>query len=143
MTRTCLYRTDQKRNQVLFLSLPLGHIPTCPESSPYQTFDDFQKFLHNHSNALVTQESADRLEMRGPHEVPVGAVDVAVGNVEGLENRGGDRVRDHAPIIRVPARVLAGEVVLMEGTGPGLIRALTGDPMNTSEDVGQGERCGQ
>lgn len=57
------------------------------EVLPYQALDDLQQFLHDHSDALVTQESADGLEMRGPHKVPVGAVDVAVGDVERLESR--------------------------------------------------------
>lgn len=63
------------------------------EAPPYQTLDDLQQFLHDHGDALVTQESTDGLEMGGPNEVPVGAVDVAVGNVERLENRGCGRVR--------------------------------------------------
>lgn len=63
------------------------------EAPPYQTLDDLQQFLHDHGDALVTQESTDGLEMGGPDEVPVGAVDVAVGNVERLENRGCGRVR--------------------------------------------------
>lgn len=33
------------------------------------------------------KESADGLEVRGPHEVPVRAVDVAVGDVERLKER--------------------------------------------------------
>ena len=49
-----------------------------------QALDDFQQFLHDHSDALVAQQSADGLEVRGPHKVPVGAIDVAVGNVERL-----------------------------------------------------------
>lgn len=57
------------------------------EVLPYQALDDLQQFLHDHSDALVTQESADGLEVRGPHEVPVGAVDVTVGDVERLESR--------------------------------------------------------
>lgn len=54
---------------------------------PYQALDDLQEFLHDHCDALVTQESADGLEVRGAHKVPVRAVDVAVGNVERLEDR--------------------------------------------------------
>lgn len=65
--------------------LPTGPLPG---PLPHQAFDDLQQFLHDHSNALVTEESADSLEMWGPHKVPVGAVDVAVGDVERLENRG-------------------------------------------------------
>lgn len=59
-----------------------------PQQHPYQALDDFQELLHDHSNALVAQQSADGLEVRGAHEVPVRAVDVAVGNVERLETRG-------------------------------------------------------
>ena len=58
--------------------LPTGPLPG---PLPHQAFDDLQQFLHDHSNALVTEESADSLEMWGPHKVPVGAVDVAVGDV--------------------------------------------------------------
>lgn len=60
---------------------------------PYQALDDLQQFLHDHCDALVTQESADGLEVRRAHKVPVRAVDVAVGNVERLEHRGCDEVR--------------------------------------------------
>lgn len=56
-----------------------------PPAPTYQALDNFQEFLHDHSNALVAQQSADGLEVRGAHEVPVRAIDVAVGNVEGLE----------------------------------------------------------
>lgn len=74
----------------MFLSTLL--VPGLGEALPYQALDDLQQFLHDHSDALVTQESADGLEVRGPHEVPVGAVDVAVGNVKRLENRGWGKV---------------------------------------------------
>jgi hypothetical protein len=80
------------------ISSPPGHIPGCSEVSPYQAFDNFQQLLHDHSNALVTQESADGLEVRGAHEIPVGAVDVAVGNVERLENRSCGKVSD--PVLK-------------------------------------------
>lgn len=56
-----------------------------PPTPTYQALDNFQEFLHDHSNALVAQQSADGLEVRGAHEVPVRAIDVAVGNVERLE----------------------------------------------------------
>lgn len=54
---------------------------------PYQALDDLEQLLHDHSDALVPQESADGLEMWGAHKIPVGAIDVAVGNVEGLEDK--------------------------------------------------------
>lgn len=59
--------------------------PQPPSYQAYQALDNFQEFLHDHSNALVAQQSADGLEVRGAHEVPVRAIDVAVGNVERLE----------------------------------------------------------
>lgn len=62
----------------------LFHIRSSTQAFPYQALDDFQQFLHDHSDALVAQQSADGLEVRGPHKVPVGAIDVAVGNVERL-----------------------------------------------------------
>lgn len=78
----------------MFLSTPPGRIPGLTEAPSYQALDDLQQFFHDHSDALVTQEPADGLEMRRPHEVSVGAVDVAVGNVERLENRDCGKVRD-------------------------------------------------
>lgn len=66
---------------------PTGVIPGRCEALPYQALDYLQQLLHDHGNALVTQESADGLEVGGPHEVPVGAVDVAVGDVERLQYR--------------------------------------------------------
>lgn len=71
--------------------VPIHHAGAHPRphvARPYQTLDDLQQLLHDHGDALVAQESADGLEVRGPHEVPVGAVDVAVGDVERLEKRG-------------------------------------------------------
>lgn len=62
----------------------LLNIHDSTQVSPYQALDDLQQFLHDHGDALVAQQSADGLEVRGSHKVPVGAVDVAVGNVEGL-----------------------------------------------------------
>lgn len=61
------------------------HHSAEPPTPTYQALDNFQEFLHDHSNALVAQQSADGLEVRGAHEVPVRAIDVAVGNVERLE----------------------------------------------------------
>lgn len=66
---------------------PAGAHPRPRVARPYQALDDLQQLLHDHGDALVAQESADGLEVRGPHEVPVGAVDVAVGDVERLEKR--------------------------------------------------------
>lgn len=51
----------------------------------YQALDNLQQLLHDDGDPLVAQEPADRLEVRRPHKVAVGAVDVAVGNVERLE----------------------------------------------------------
>lgn len=75
-----------QKNQSCAQLLCLGTLKTalCPTPT-YQALDNFQEFLHDHSNALVAQQSADGLEVRGAHEVPVRAIDVAVGNVEGLE----------------------------------------------------------
>lgn len=56
------------------------------QAQNYQALDDLQQLLHDHSNALVAQEPADGFEVRWPHEVAVGAVDVAVGDVQGLGN---------------------------------------------------------
>lgn len=62
-----------------------GDIHASTQVSPYQALDNFQQFLHDYGDALVAQQSADGLEVRGPHKVPVGAIDVAVGNVERLK----------------------------------------------------------
>lgn len=64
-----------------------GVSPSQGQAQHYQALDDLQQLLHDHSNALVAQEPTDGLEMRWPHEVAVGAVDVAVGDVERLEIR--------------------------------------------------------
>lgn len=50
----------------------------------YQTLDNLKQLLHHYSNALVTKEAADGLEVRRANKVPVGAVYVGVGNVQRL-----------------------------------------------------------
>lgn len=50
----------------------------------YQALDNLEQFLHHHGNALVSQETADGLEVWGAHKIPVGAVDVGVGDVQRL-----------------------------------------------------------
>lgn len=63
----------------------LGFLHHQGQAQNYQALDNLQQLLHDHSNALVAQEPTDGLEMRRPHEVAVGAVDVAVGDVERLQ----------------------------------------------------------
>ena len=50
----------------------------------YQALDNLQQLLHHHGDALVTKETADGLEVRWADKVPVRAVYVGVGNVQGL-----------------------------------------------------------
>lgn len=50
----------------------------------YQALDDLQQFLHHHSYPLVSKKTADCLKMRGAHKVAVGAINVAVCNVQWL-----------------------------------------------------------
>lgn len=50
----------------------------------YQAFDNLKQLLHHYSNALVTKETADGLEVRWANKVSVGAVYVGVGNVQRL-----------------------------------------------------------
>lgn len=57
----------------------------------YQAFDNLEQLLHHHSDALVTEEAADGLEMRRPHKVSVGAVYVGVGNVQRLRRKANRR----------------------------------------------------
>lgn len=66
--------------RVVLTSWPEPH----PQLHHYQALDDLQQFFHHHSNPLVPKEPADCLEMRRSHKVPVGAIDVAVGDVEWL-----------------------------------------------------------
>lgn len=83
-TRKC---PDAANTRIPKLTLPapiqaLGFL----QAQNYQALDDLQQLLHDHSNALVAQEATDGLEVRWPHKVAVGAVDVAVGDVERLGN---------------------------------------------------------
>lgn len=50
----------------------------------YQALDNLEQLLHHYSNALVTKETADGLEVRRANKVSVGAVYVGVGNVQRL-----------------------------------------------------------
>lgn len=50
----------------------------------YQALDNFKQLLHHYSDALVTKETADGLEVRRANKVSVGAVYVGVGNVQRL-----------------------------------------------------------
>lgn len=59
----------------------------------YQALDNLEQFLHHHGDALVAEQTADGLEVRRAHKVPVGAVYVGVGDVEGLE---GERDRQRS-----------------------------------------------
>lgn len=68
----------------------LGFLHHQGQAQNYQALDDLQQLFHDHGNALVAQEPTDGLEMRRPHEIAVGAVDVAVGDVEGLGNWNSD-----------------------------------------------------
>lgn len=52
----------------------------------YQALDDLQQLFHDHCDPLIAKKPADRLEMRWPHKIAVGAIDVTVGNVERLRN---------------------------------------------------------
>lgn len=47
----------------------------------YQALDNLKQLFHHYSNALVTKETADGLEVRRANKVSVGAVYVGVGNV--------------------------------------------------------------
>lgn len=50
----------------------------------YQALDNLKQLLHHYSDALVTKETADGLEVRRANKVSVGAVYVGVGNVQRL-----------------------------------------------------------
>lgn len=67
-----------------------GSVVCCEEmrlqnEDRYQALDNLEQFLHHHGDALVAQQTADGLEVRRAHKVPVGAVYVGVGDVEGLQ----------------------------------------------------------
>lgn len=53
----------------------------------YQALDNLKQLLHHDSNALVTKETADGLEVRRANKVSVGAVYVGVGNVQRLKGK--------------------------------------------------------
>lgn len=50
----------------------------------YQALDNLKELFHHYSNALVTKETADGLEVRRANKVSVGAVYVGVGDVQRL-----------------------------------------------------------
>lgn len=64
-------------------SLPHTVAAHCPT---HQAFDDLQQLLHHHGDALVAQQSAHDLDVRGTHKVPVGAKYAAVRQVQGLHS---------------------------------------------------------
>lgn len=53
----------------------------------YQALDNLKQLLHHHSDALVTKEVADGLEVRRANKVSVGAVYVGVCDVERLRGK--------------------------------------------------------
>lgn len=55
----------------------------------YQALDNFQQLLHHDSDALVTKQAADGLEVRRADEVSIGAVYVGVGDVQRLRRKRG------------------------------------------------------
>ena len=55
----------------------------------YQALDNLKQLLHHYSNALVTEEAADGLEVRWANKVSVGAVYVGIGDVQRLRRREG------------------------------------------------------
>lgn len=59
----------------------------------YQALDDLQQLLHDDRDALVAEQPADDLEVRGPHEVPEASVDAGVRQVQRLRTRGECGVR--------------------------------------------------
>lgn len=50
----------------------------------YQALDNLEQLLHHYSDALVTKETADGLEVGRADKVSVRAVYVGVGNVQRL-----------------------------------------------------------
>lgn len=66
-----------------------------PCAMSHQAFDNLQQLLHYHSDALVAQQSAHDLDVRGTQKIPVGAKDAAVCQVQGLQlekRTGGDQI---------------------------------------------------
>lgn len=55
----------------------------------HQAFDNLQQLLHYHGNALIAQQSTHDLDVRGTQEVPVGPINAAVGQVQGLQLKTG------------------------------------------------------
>lgn len=55
--------------------------------SKYQALDNLKQLFHYYSNALVTKETADGLEVRWANKVPVRAVYVGVRNVQWLRRK--------------------------------------------------------
>lgn len=72
----------------------------------YQALDNLQQFLHHNGDALVAEQTADGLEVRRADEVPVGAVYVGVGDVEGLQRERG-RVKHKQEGFLFPALKIA------------------------------------
>lgn len=68
-----------------FMPLKASRFLCCQcQAQHYQALDDLQQLFHDHGNPLIAKQPADCLEMRWPHKVAVGAIDVTVGNVERL-----------------------------------------------------------
>lgn len=51
----------------------------------HQAFDNLQQLLHDHSDALIAQQSAHDLDVRGTQKVPVGTKYAAVCLVQCLQ----------------------------------------------------------
>lgn len=67
----------------------LCHVKEAHLRETYQTLDNLEQLLHDHCDALVAEQSADDLEVRRPHEVPVAAVNAGVGQVQSLGDGAG------------------------------------------------------
>lgn len=85
---------EQKHTGVLHWRrwIPLISLPAVwhqPHSSQicvtHQAFDNLQQLLHYHSDALIAQQPAHDLDVRGTQKVPVGTKYAAVGQVQGLQ----------------------------------------------------------
>lgn len=51
----------------------------------HQAFDNLQQLLHDHSDALIAQQSAHDFDVRGTQKVPVGTKCAAICQVQGLQ----------------------------------------------------------